>query len=63
MRLTLFLSVLIVAIVSLSGVAIAQDSAPSTEAQQLIDLLENDEARDALIASLKDVAIADEVAV
>lgn len=63
MRLTLFLSVLIVAIVSLSGVAIAQDSAPSAEAQQLIDLLENDEARDALIASLKDVAIADEVAV
>ncbi|MEL7213735.1 MAG: mechanosensitive ion channel domain-containing protein [Pseudomonadota bacterium] len=40
----------------LSGMVTAQEADPAADAQQLIELLENDSAREALIASLKDVA-------
>ncbi|MEX0339076.1 MAG: mechanosensitive ion channel protein MscS, partial [Arenibacterium sp.] len=56
MRAVLLVSGLFWALFALSGVAIAQDTTPASEAQQLIELLEDDAARDALIASLKDAA-------
>ena len=56
MRVVPFSLALILALFSLATASFAQDAAPSQEAQQLIDLLENDEAREALIASLKDAA-------
>lgn len=56
MRLVLILTALCVALAGFAGIATAQESTPSAEAQQLIDLLENPEAREALIASLKGAA-------
>ncbi|WP_298843673.1 mechanosensitive ion channel domain-containing protein [uncultured Roseobacter sp.] len=43
-----------------SGMVFAQEADPAAEAQQLIDLLEDDSAREALIASLREVATATE---
>ncbi|WP_415919487.1 mechanosensitive ion channel domain-containing protein [Tateyamaria sp. SN6-1] len=58
MRSVFYGLVCFLSLTALSGMAIAQNADPSAEAQQLIDLLENPEARDALVASLKDVASA-----
>lgn len=44
----------------IGGGTFAQEQIPSIETQQLIDLLESDEARAALIASLREVATATE---
>ena len=56
MRVIPFSLALILGLFSLATTSFAQDAAPSQEAQQLIDLLENDDAREALIASLKEAA-------
>lgn len=58
MRLALFALAFFTAI--FSGMTFAQEADPAAEAQQLIDLLENDSAREALIASLREVATAAE---
>lgn len=58
MRLTLFALVFFTTV--FSGMAFAQAADPAPEAQQLIDLLEDDTAREALIASLREVATATE---
>ncbi|WP_300039312.1 mechanosensitive ion channel domain-containing protein [uncultured Roseobacter sp.] len=60
MRLALFAFAFFTMFVS--GMAFAQEADPVAEAQQLIDLLENDSAREALIASLREVAAATEAA-
>ena len=63
MRLAFLVSALVTFMAALTGTAFAQDSGataseavPSAEAQQLIDLLENEAARTALIDSLRQVA-------
>jgi len=63
MRLTLIVAAMVVTLASFAGMAVAQDAVPTAEAQQLIDLLENESARDALIASLREVATADEAVI
>lgn len=47
---------LVLSFVICAGTATAQSEAMAPDVQQLIELLENPDARDALIASLKDVA-------
>ncbi|MEM6941939.1 MAG: mechanosensitive ion channel domain-containing protein [Pseudomonadota bacterium] len=56
MRLVFFACACFVALCS--GLVVAQEADPAADAQQLIDLLENEEARTALITSLKEVASA-----
>lgn len=48
--------VVFLSFIALASPGVAQDATPAGDAQQLIDLLENAEARDALIASLREVA-------
>jgi len=53
MRLALVAFVFLISIASFSGMSVAQEAGASNDAQQLIDLLQNDEAREALIDSLR----------
>lgn len=56
MRLALVAFVFLISIASFSGMSVAQEAGASNDAQQLIDLLQNDEAREALIDSLRQLA-------
>ena len=56
MRLICLVLACVLLTVSFTGMGLAQDTGPAAETQQLIDLLENDDARNALISSLREVA-------